>query len=202
MRFDLASLLAMARLSVADPRGVARALMSMNLPMQARWLAMAVTVTLSVAMAQLTLILAGLGEVAASGGLLGGPILAGVIQLAVMLTLSGGIAKVGAAFGGRGSFADALLLVTWAEFVLLLLQVAQLVLSLALPFLGDLLLIAGVALFFWQITQFTAELHGFKSAPKVFMGLLAGFFVAGFALAMVLGMFGLAPELVTEAAAI
>lgn len=192
MSVDLAGLLGLARLSVAEPRRAARFLIASDLPMQARWLALATVVVVSVLLAQATMMLVGAipvdGEAPLSAALT-----TGLVQAGVMLVISGGIARVGQALGGRGQFPDALLLVVWAEVTLLLLQLAQLVLGLAIPLLADLLLVAGMVIFFWQLTQFTMELHGFKSPVKVFFALLAGFFLAGLVMLTLLGMVGLAP---------
>lgn len=192
MRFDLAALLALARESVVNPRGVARALMALDLPMQARWLALALTVVMSVILAQLALLVSGFAPTSGSA-VVAAPLMAAAMQAGVMLAVSVGIAQVGRAMGGGGGFADAMLLVTWAEFVLVLLQVAQLVLSLVLPVLADLTLILGIALFFWLLTWFTVEMHGFHSAAKVFFALLGGFFLAGLVLVSLLGSIGVAP---------
>lgn len=193
MQLELRSLVSLARESVADPRGVGRALMAMNLPMEARWLAMAVTVALSVLLTHLSLVLMQVPSGGQLGGMMSSPASAAGTQLGIMLVLSAGIGRVGQMMGGTGSFADALLLVTWAEFVLVLLQVLQLVVALLFPFASVLIGLAGVALFFWQLTQFTLVLHGFTSPVKVFFGLLAGFFAAAFLLVVVLSILGITP---------
>lgn len=193
MKLDLRTLLSLARESVADPRGVARALMAMNLPMEARWLAMAVTVALSVLLTQLALVVMQVPSGGQLGGMMASPLSAALTQLGIMLALSVGIGRVGQMLGGTGSFPDALLLVTWAEFVLVLLQVVQMVAAVIFPFASALIGFAGIALFFWQLTQFITELHGFASPVKVFFGLLAGFFAAAFALVVVLSMLGVSP---------
>ena len=193
MQLELKSLVMLARESVADPRGVARALMAMNLPMEARWLGMAVTVALSVLLTQMALLVMQVPSGGQLGGMMGSPVSAAITQLGIMLALSLGIGHVGRMLGGRGNFPDALLLVTWAEFVLVLLQVVQMVAALIFPFSSVLIGFAGVALFFWQLTQFTAELHGFTNPVKVFFGLLAGFFAAAFALVVVLSILGVSP---------
>ncbi|MEI4470640.1 YIP1 family protein [Frigidibacter sp. MR17.24] len=192
MSVDLSGLLGLARLSVAEPRRAARFLIGTGLPMPVRWLALVTVVVCSVVLAQATMMI--LGAIPADGAApLGAAVSTAIVQAGVMLVISAGIAQVGRAAGGRGGFADALLLVVWAEVTLLLLQVAQLVAGLAVPLLADLLLVAGMVIFFWQLTQFTMELHGFTSAVKVFFALLGGFFVAGFVMLTVLGIVGLTP---------
>lgn len=193
MRIEAGYLISLVRDTIGDPRGVARRLMAMNLPMEARWLAFAAVVTLSVFLVQITVVALALPTAGAWGGMPGEPVAAGAAQAAVMLALSWGIARVGRAFGGRGSFADALLLVTWVEFVLVCLQVIQLLVMIIFPFSAMLIGFAGLVLFFWLLTHFTAELHGFRRLGVVFFGILAGLFVGAFVLVLLLGILGLGP---------
>ncbi len=193
MRLDLGSLLSLARDSVSDPRPTARRLIALDLPMEARWLAMAATVALSVLMTQIALMALAVPTEGEFGGALVSPLAAAAVQGATILILAAGIARIGAMAGGQGGFPDALLLVTWAEFVLVILQAVQILVTLLFPFSSFLIGFAGIVLFFWLLTQFTAELHGFQSAPKVFLALLGGFFVAGFLLLILAGAVGLTP---------
>lgn len=103
------------------------------------------------------------------------------------------IHAVGRAFGGRGRFEDALILVVWLHAVGFVLQLAQLAILLILPPLAQLVVLAGIALLFWLLTGFVAELHGFVSRVQVFVMILVTLLALSFALALVLGMLGIAP---------
>ena len=58
----------------------------------------------------------------------------------------------------------------WLQFIMALLQAVQLVAVLILPLLAALLGLVGLGLFFWLLTGFVAELHGFRSPMQVFAG--------------------------------
>lgn len=191
MELNRAELGTLTRETLRDPQGTARRLMAMDLPVEARWMALAIVVLGSVLLTQVVVFL--LPE--AGGfwdGVMRAPLRATVVQGAMLAFLALGMARIGGLFGGRGSFADALLLVAWLEFVLILVQVVQLVAMLVLPFVSVLIGIAGAVLFFWLLTNFTAALHGFRSLLKVFAGILGSFFVAAFVLVFLMGLLGIA----------
>ena len=96
------------------------------------------------------------------------------------------IHRVGKAFGGRGSFPDALLIVVWLQLLTLALQLLQLVASLVAPPLVGVIGLGGFVLFLWLMTAFIAELHGFASRGLVFLGMILTAIAAGFVLGIVL----------------
>lgn len=182
----LSGLLRAARFTVQDPRGGARALMAMRLSMQVRWLAFGLVVAGSSLLTILAIRLSPSGGDPAVAQVLSQPIALAVMQGAVMLVFAQLMAWVGRAAGGKGNFADALLLLTWVQVILLLLQVAQIVLELVLPPLADLLGLLGLGLMFWLVTHFVAELHGFTSLAKVFAGVVGTLLLAGFVVTILL----------------
>ena len=189
MQFDWASLGALLRDSFRDPRGVARRLIAEDLSMEARWLAAAAVVALSVLVGEVTIFMLTVPTGGVMGGFLGAPVSAALLQGGMMIGGAFAIALVGRAFGGHGRFADALLLMAWLEFVMLVFQTAMFVVMLLFPFTAIALGGVAVVVFFWMLTQFTLQLHGFASSVKVFLCILGGFFVA----AAVLGVVGLTP---------
>ncbi|MES2144356.1 MAG: YIP1 family protein, partial [Pseudomonadota bacterium] len=90
--------------------------------------------------------------------------------LVVMAVLAYG---VGRWRGGRGSFADALILMVWWQAVLLGFQLVQIAALLLFPVATNLLGLAGLVLVFWLLTGFIAELHGFSSPGLVLVGIIA-----------------------------
>ena len=88
--------------------------------------------------------------------------------------------------GGRGSFADSLSVLVWFQIIMLFVQIAQILVLIVLPPLADVALLAGMVLFFWLLTNFIAELHGFSSLWLTFAGLLAGLAALFVALAIIL----------------
>ena len=122
------------------------------------------------------------------------PLETAVLQGMVMLVMAMLVQGVGRMFGGRGRLTDALVLIAWTEALLSLLQLGQIVLMVLSPSLAAALGLFGLVLFLWVLASFIAELHGFASAGKVLLGLIAAVFVLAFALAVltvaVVGMKG------------
>ena len=79
----------------------------------------------------------------------------------------------------------------WLQLLMLALQVLQLIATLVAPPFAGIIGLAGFALFLWLMTAFIAELHGFRSRGRVFLGLvLTGLgtgFVLGIAIVLILG---------------
>ena len=94
--------------------------------------------------------------------------------------------QVGRLFGGRGSFPDALLIVVWLQFLMLILQVAQLVAGLVSPALAGIIGMVGFGVFLWLMTTFIAELHAFPSRGFVFLGMVLTCLAVGFLLGIVM----------------
>jgi hypothetical protein len=196
MDLTLASLSSLVRLSIVDPRAAARRVLAMPVPADARWMALALVVVLSVLLTQLAIgLFATLAPPAAEApGPTGvSPFLAGGVQAAALVLLVLAVDRVGRMFGGRGSFDGALLLVIWLHVVMICLQVIQLVTMVLVPPLGSLVALASLAAFFWVLTGFIAELHGFRSLILVFLGMLLSLFAFSVGLAILLIMLGITP---------
>jgi hypothetical protein len=181
------------RQSVAQPRDVAARLLALNLPMPVLWQAMALVVALSAVVSSLAAALFAQPEASPLTVLTGSPLRLALFQAAGILLIAGGMAAAGRMFGGAGSFAQALVLSIWIEFVLFFVQLLQLLLMLLFPLFASMLGMVALALFLWLLTQFTAALHGFVRTGTVFAGVLAALFLAAFAAAILLGVFGLMP---------
>jgi len=182
----LAGLLQAARFTLQDPRAGARAMMAMGLPMSVRWLAFGVVVTGSSLLTVLAIQFSPAGRDPAVAQVLSQPIALAGLQGAVLLVFAQLMARVGQVAGGKGGFADALLLLTWVQVILMLLQLAQIVLEFVLPPVADLLGLLGLGLMFWLVTNFLAELHGFQSLGAVFAGVVGTILAAGFAVTVLL----------------
>lgn len=180
MDVSLAGLLGLVRDTLSDPRGAARRVMAVDVPLRDRWLALAFTAVATTVLFHLSLALlpAGierplvppLATLAVQGGLL---------VLAVLL-----IWRIGAARGGRGSLPETVSVMAWLQFVLLVVQAVQVVAEVLLPPLASMIGIAGMVLFLWLLTQFVTELHGFRSAGAVFGAIMGVMFAVGFVLAL------------------
>lgn len=192
MDTSFGALWGLVRETVADPRAGARIIMSAGLTMQARWLALALVVVLSVLFGQLafSLLMASSGMMAM---VLSGPASSILLQAGVLLVMAVAAHQVGRMMGGMGSFPDAMLLIACLQGIMVLVQVAQIVALMLLPPLAGIISIVGFGLFLWVLTGFVAELHGFRSLLGVFgMVLLTAFSVA-FLLAIILATLGITP---------
>lgn len=184
-------------LSFRDPHGAAHVLMGQNWPVQARWMALLAAVSLSALLAWLAgAMFSPPAEDGAQAVMLARqPMVMAVVQMGAIVLAAGLMSGVGRMFGGHGRFEDALLLTVWIEVLLLLVQAAQIVLSLVLPSAAAMLGILAMALFLWLTVQFTRALHGFRSSLKVLLGLIGTVIAAGFLLSILAAAFGIMPEM-------
>lgn len=186
------TLLGMVRSSISAPRAAAAALIGQNLPREAGWFGLAL---MAVGTAILThLSFATMPEETQSffAEAMRSPIRTALLQWAAMLVAVQLVHKVGRWRGGTGSLADSVLLVAWLQFILLVAQAVEIVVQLAVPPLGGLMSIGSLILLFWLLTNFVAELHGFRSLPLTFLGIIATMLAAAIVLALVFTLvFGL-----------
>jgi Yip1 domain len=188
-----ARLAGLMQLTLQDPTRAARELLAEGVPLAARTAGLLLVAVLSALLVSLQI---GDGTQAPdpiTAFMLGSPFRTAVLQwgfLALSVVL---IHRVGRAFGGRGSLPDALLIVVWLQALMLGFQLVQLVVSPILPDLAGLIGLVSFVIYFWLLTHFIAELHGFASRKLVFVGMVATGLAAGFALA-VLFILILGPE--------
>lgn len=168
--------------SITRPQRVAQALIAMDPPLALRWQAFGLCAILSTLLTSVTIALAGPGALIGDGAL-GGPLATTGIEMAINLLAVVLVTGVGQLAGGQGRFADALLLVTWLQVLLLLWQVPQCVALLVAPVLFLPLVSVGIVLMFWLLTQFITALHGFRSPLRVFLLMIGLFFLIGAAVA-------------------
>ena len=94
-------------------------------------------------------------------------------------------------WGGQGQFGAAVVAVAWLQAIFVLLQALQLVALYVLPPLAGLIGLVSILLFFWLLTHFVTEVHGFATPVLVLIGIiLTGFavsFVLAFAMISILG---------------
>jgi Yip1 domain len=184
-------MVALAKLTLQDPRQAARALLAEGIPMPARTAGLLLVAVLSALLTSLQFRNGAADLDPVTALILASPFRAAVVQwlfLALSVFL---IHRVGRAAGGTGSLPDALLIVVWLQILMLGLQLLQLAVSFVSPPLGGIIGLASFALFFWLMTAFIAELHGFASRGAVFAGMLATMlatgFVIGFAVMLIIG---------------
>lgn len=168
--------------SLMQPQQAARQLMALNPPFALRWQAMVLMSVLSTLLTAGTVLLAGPDSPLSADGL-GGPFTSTLIELGINLLAVFLVTGIGQLAGGKGRLDDALLLMTWVQFMLLLWQVPQCVALLVAPALFLPLVSVGVVLMFWLLTHFITALHSFVSPLRVFFVMIGVFFLIGAALA-------------------
>ena len=182
----------LARLTLQDPAQAARVLLAEGVPLRARSAGLLLVAILSALLVSLQ-IGRGAPQDPFSTLMLASPIRAAVLQwlfLAISVIL---IHRVGRAFGGHGSFADALLIVVWLQVVMLGFQILQLVVSPLAPGVAGMIGLVSLGVYLWLMTVFIAELHGFVARGMVFLVMVLTALAAGFLLAVLMILF-LGPE--------
>ena len=185
----LPSLLRMAKATLTYPREGARHIMGMALPrgilMQFYLLELVFSAMSSIIFLSLAPMPDGMAIPAETA------VIYTAFEGMVGLIIAFGAFRIGQAFGGYGSFEQAFALVIWAQFILLCFSVLQLVALFVLPPLTDVISIAALALFFWLMVNFVAELHGFTSLGLVFAGIIVSLLGLAILLSILFSAMGL-----------
>ncbi len=176
-----------------DPQGAARDLIAAGYPSEARWTAALLVSVLEVIGLNVALWFVPEGEPSVFSAL-ADPWLGLPVQFFSLVLLAGLMVAAGRFQGGGGQFQDALVLITWIEFIMVLSQAAQIVAMLVLPPLALLVSIASLFLFVWLITHFTAALHRLTALGRVLMALMGGFVAIVVLAAMIMGALGVVPR--------
>jgi hypothetical protein len=191
-------MIALAKLTLAEPRPATRALLAEGVPIPARTAGLLLVAVVSAVLSSLQIRLSPQALDPVSAMLLASPFRAAVVQWAFLALSVVLIHRVGRAAGGKGSFPDALLIVVWLQCLTLVLQVLQLAATVIAPSLAGIIGLAGFVMFLWLMTNFIAELHGFRSLGLVFAGMaltaVAAGLVIGLAAIVLLGPEALTPH--------
>ena len=119
------------------------------------------------------------------------PLMMAVIQGGFAVVAVYAITIVGRICGGTGAFEDSLAMIAWFQTMLLALQLLQALTGVVLPPLSGIVAIVTLVLFFYLLTMFTAELHGFESPGMVFAMILATMIAIAFSVTLLLTLFGI-----------
>jgi len=172
MKFEWGYLFGMALQTVPEPRKVARDLLAwQNAPHALLWQVLALLLVGSTWLKVLGSMLFPV-DPAMAGPLLSDPIMMGIAEASSSILTVFILYWMGRAFGGTGSFGGAIIVVSWMQFVLLIVELGVLFFSVFAPGFAVLLWVMGLIMTFWILSHFTAELHGFGSAGMVFVGIL------------------------------
>jgi len=112
------------------------------------------------------------------------------VLLASLILSAGALQVGGQMLGGKGRFAEALMLVVWLEVLAIVIQAATLLVALALPPLAGLLGVLGLAVLIWCVVHFARALHGFPGYGRTIGALLLGGVVVVIGVSILLAMLG------------
>lgn len=190
MMFDFKTLVGMAVRTITNPREGAEEILALGIPRAALWPLLALVVVISTFIVQVINIIGSMQGAEPAPGIYGQPLALGSIEFVILAVAAFAIYRVGRGFGGKGTLEESVLLVAWMQFVMILLQVAQLVLMFLMPFLAQLVGMASIVLFFWLMTNFIAVVHGFRSLAQVFLMMIVVAFGLIILFSIVLAMLG------------
>lgn len=178
----------LVRLSLTDPVAAGRVLIALRPPMALRWMLLATTVSTSIVL--LYLLPALMGDL----GALPSPFGFAATQAGMNVVVAWLAARVGAAFGGNGGFADALWLIGWMQAITTLMLAVQVVAMLLLPGLNMAFAMVSIAVSLWVLVGYLCALHGFASRIAVLMGIVGVFVALSMALSVLLILLGYDPS--------
>ena len=183
----LSDVAALLRLTLTDPAAAARAVLSAGFPREHHWSLFLLTITLTGALWQLSVIVSPPqlpeGATPPSGFTVTALTGASILLLAMTIRWVGRLA------GGEGDLESVLLLTIWYGLVQVPLGVVELVVLLIAPGLGAVFVIAVIAVMLWVLTNFIAVVHGFHSLGRVFLGMALTVAALAFILSIVIAPF-------------
>jgi hypothetical protein len=186
----LLNLVAQAAATLRSPRDGAQMIMAQDIPRRQRWELLALVVVLAAVFVQLVALISD-GSLEQPGPFSAAPATLAMVQAVLLFGCVFGVFWIGRRFGGTGGLDDAILLIAWLQFVMLCLQVVQIVVFFISPVLALFVSVAGVGIFFWLLTVFISQLHGFKSLTAIFVVVLISFSAFTIASSILLASFGI-----------
>jgi len=191
MTFSFKFFLDQVLTTIRAPRDGAKWVKSIKIPRQSRWEALALFLVVGVIFNQITGFLMFGDFRIIMMGLILNPLTYAMIQMAVLVIMVFAVFWIGRAMGGTGGFGDTILLMAWLQAIMTVLQIAQTIAILLIPILGLVIAVASFVLFFWLLSNFIAELHGFTSIPKVLAMILLSMIGLTIGMTIILSIIGI-----------
>ncbi len=179
--------------SVRDPGAAIAALKGLGVGRRESWLTIFLAASVGAIMSWL-LMRTLPGAEAGMDRLASQPMGMALLQVGAAALFAALVDRVGRLFGGTGRFDDALLVTAWIEVAMLVVQIPQILISIALPAIGGILSLLSFALYFVLAVQLIRAVHGFRNPLLVALGIVGTVFVAGFALSLLAASLGIMPE--------
>jgi hypothetical protein len=172
MELSVANVWNLLRLTVVNPGQAADDLLRLPILGSMRFVALAVVAALSAVALWSTYAMAPMTMPDGSVMMPFGPLSWAVMVGAGVMITAGLIFVCSRVAGGKASFTDLILLMSWFQFLQLALFLAQMVLIVLLPPLGALVALASVGLTFWVLAHFIKAANGFASVLGPFLGII------------------------------
>lgn len=172
--------IALARLTLTDPRSAAPQVVALGLPNQVWWMALALCAVVSAMFMQLQLQLLIMNQPVDGPQivpLFGGPIRTAILVFVVSALTVWSMAKVGQVFGGAGSVSHALALSAWLQVLMTVLSLGIGIVGMVLPMVDLLASLVLFVLSVWILVVFVAQMHGFQNLLLVFGGVVVTSFL-------------------------
>lgn len=182
------------KFTLRNPRAGARFVIGLGLSANTGWSSLILSAILSTMLTSVAVLMSPQGLDPTMLMMFGNPIRLAIIQVVVLSVGVLLVQTVGRWFGGKGSLASTVVLMSWLEIILIALQLVQTAAMVLLPPLAEVIGLFGFVLFLWLLVQFVAELHGFESAWKVLGAILVTVFAVSLALAVFLVGLGGVPN--------
>ena len=179
--------------SVRDPGAAIAALKGLGVGRRESWLTIFLAASVGAIMSWL-LMRTLPGAEAGMDRLASQPMGMALLQVGAAALFAALVDRVGRLFGGTGRFDDALLVTAWIEVAMLVVQIPQILVSIALPAIGGILSLLSFALYFVLAVQLIRAVHGFRNPLLVALGIVGTVFVAAFALSLLAASLGIMPE--------
>lgn len=186
----LQTLLDLMRVTLANPAEGARRMLAMDIPRAALWQGFALVAVMAVLLLEVSAALSPVTHPMVEA-LRASPLRVALMQAFLLFILIHAVYRIGALFGGTGSFDESLRLVVWLEVVLMAIQVVQTAISVVLPLLGAMISLVAMVWFVWALTTFVTVLHGFANRGLVFVVMVVSFFLILFALSFAMVLLGI-----------
>jgi Yip1-like protein len=188
------SLLGLAVRTLQEPKRNLRIVLDIVITMSELMQATALVVVLSMILPTITMLLQPAEVQDAMAGIHLNPVKAVVVQMAVLIVASTLIAYVGRMFKGFGTFKEALTAMVWLQFVLIGVQIIQLLVGFIVPQLSMLVFMLSLGLMLYLTVNFIMEIHGFTNTSMVIFGVVGSFFAVAMVFSFILVLLGFTPE--------
>lgn len=118
------------------------------------------------------------------------------LQMAILIGSAFIINFISQIFKGHGTFKEMLTAMVWMQFILIIIQVLQLVISILAPQLNGIILLFSLMAMVYLTVNFIMEIHGFTNSFSVAVGVFGSFFGIALILSILLALLGITPEVI------